>query len=121
MELSCCHDQDKKVIGASFACPGGGFVVAGVPAGTGPGGGSRRRALEPCGGVLIGLNGGGLDAVVGTRPCEHATCDERGWAIAVDGKDLHGSWSDDGRLAPRVLAAQQAVTAGTRVGICRLA
>jgi hypothetical protein len=28
---------------------------------------------------------------------EHAGCDAGGWAIALDGKDLRDSWSDDGR------------------------
>lgn len=29
---------------------------------------------------------------------EHVSCGEGGWAIAMDGKDLHGSWDADGRL-----------------------
>jgi predicted transposase YbfD/YdcC len=39
-----------------------------------------------------------LDRIIGDwlRAC--AACDEGGWRIALDGKDLHGAWSDDGRL-----------------------
>jgi hypothetical protein len=39
-----------------------------------------------------------LDAAVGGWLREHATCDDSGWAIALDGKDLRGSWDVDGRL-----------------------
>jgi hypothetical protein len=35
---------------------------------------------------------------VGAWLREHADCDADGWAIALDGKDLRGSWNDDGRL-----------------------
>jgi predicted transposase YbfD/YdcC len=48
--------------------------------------------------VLIGLDAGELDAAVGAWLRGHAACDAEGWALALDGKDLRGSWSDDGRL-----------------------
>ncbi|MFL6053180.1 MAG: transposase family protein [Actinoallomurus sp.] len=62
----------------------------------------RRRWEAPSAGtlrrVLIELDADELDAVGGAWLREHASCDREGWAIALDGKDLHGSWSDDGRL-----------------------
>jgi predicted transposase YbfD/YdcC len=62
----------------------------------------RRRFAAPSAGtlrrVLIALDAGELDAAVGCWLRERATCDADGWAIALDGKDLHGSWADDGRL-----------------------
>jgi hypothetical protein len=48
--------------------------------------------------VLIALDAGELDRAVGAWLRERAGCDAGGWAIALDGKDLCGSWSDDGRL-----------------------
>lgn len=48
--------------------------------------------------VLISLEADTLDAAVGGWLRAHAACDEHGWAIAVDGKDLRGSWNADGRL-----------------------
>jgi hypothetical protein len=63
---------------------------------------ARHRFTVPSAGtlrrVLIGLDADELDAAVGAWLREHAACDEEGWAIALDGKDLRGSWSDDGRL-----------------------
>jgi predicted transposase YbfD/YdcC len=63
---------------------------------------ARRRFAAPSGAtlrrVLIELDGDELDQAVGAWLREHATCDEQGWAIALDGKDLRGSWSGDGRL-----------------------
>lgn len=63
---------------------------------------ARHRLAAPSAGtlrrVLIGLDAEELDAAVGAWLREHATCDAEGWAIALDGKDLRGSWSDDGRL-----------------------
>ncbi|CND76458.1 transposase for IS2404 [Mycobacterium tuberculosis] len=48
--------------------------------------------------VLIGVDAAALDRVVAGWLRAHAACDEGGWEIALDGKDLHGSWSDEGRL-----------------------
>jgi predicted transposase YbfD/YdcC len=48
--------------------------------------------------VLVALDADELDAAVGAWLRGHATCDAEGWAIALDGKDLRGSWADDGRL-----------------------
>lgn len=48
--------------------------------------------------VLISVDASALDAAVGAWLRAHASCDEQGWAIALDGKDLHGSWNSDGRL-----------------------
>jgi predicted transposase YbfD/YdcC len=63
---------------------------------------ARRRLVAPSAAtlrrVLIGLDGGELDAAVGAWLRGHARCDEQGWALALDGKDLRGSWSGDGRL-----------------------
>ncbi len=56
-----------------------------------PSAGTLRR-------VLIALDAGELDRAVGAWLREHAGCDADGWAIALDGKDLRGSWNDDGRL-----------------------
>ena len=56
-----------------------------------PGAGTLRR-------VLITLDAGELDRAAGAWLREHAGCDADGWAIALDGKDLRGSWNDDGRL-----------------------
>lgn len=62
----------------------------------------RRRFAAPSGAtlrrVLIALDAGELDTAVGAWLRTHAACDANGWAIAVDGKDLRGSWADDGRL-----------------------
>ncbi|MBO0879707.1 MAG: ISAs1 family transposase [Mycobacterium sp.] len=62
----------------------------------------RQRFVAPSAAtlrrVLIALDADELDAAVGVWLREHATCDERGWAIALDGKDLHGSWDAGGRL-----------------------
>jgi predicted transposase YbfD/YdcC len=61
-----------------------------------------RRFIAPSGAtlrrVLIAVDADELDAAVGAWLREHATCDEAGWAIALDGKDLHGSWDAHGRL-----------------------
>lgn len=48
--------------------------------------------------VLIELDADELDTAVGAWLREHAACDQEGWVIALDGKDLHGSWNDEGRL-----------------------
>jgi hypothetical protein len=56
-----------------------------------PSAGTLRR-------VLIALDTDELDRAVGAWLREHADCDADGWAIALDGKDLRGSWNDDGRL-----------------------
>jgi hypothetical protein len=56
-----------------------------------PSAGTLRR-------VLIALDTDELDRAVGACLREHADCDADGWAIALDGKDLRGSWNDDGRL-----------------------
>jgi predicted transposase YbfD/YdcC len=56
-----------------------------------PSAGTLRR-------VLIALDADELDRAVGAWLREHADCDADGWAIALDGKDLRGSWNDDGRL-----------------------
>ncbi|WP_131743190.1 transposase family protein [Actinomadura roseirufa] len=58
---------------------------------TAPSAGTLRR-------VLIGLDADELGRVVRTWLRENATCDQEGWAIAVDGEDLRGSWNDEGRL-----------------------
>jgi hypothetical protein len=62
----------------------------------------RRALAAPSAGtlrrVLIGVDADELDSAVGAWLREHADCDEAGWAIALDGKDLRGSWSNDGRL-----------------------
>jgi predicted transposase YbfD/YdcC len=58
---------------------------------TAPSGATLRR-------VLIELDGDELDRAVGAWLRAHATCEAGGWVIALDGKDLHGSWSDEGRL-----------------------
>jgi predicted transposase YbfD/YdcC len=63
---------------------------------------ARRRFTAPSAAtlrrVLIALQADELDAAVGAWLRGHATCDAEGWALALDGKDLRGSWSDDGRL-----------------------
>jgi predicted transposase YbfD/YdcC len=63
---------------------------------------ARRRFAAPSAAtlrrVLIKLDADELDQAVGVWLREHATCDEAGWAIALDGKDLNGSWDADGRL-----------------------
>src|SRR5258707_10238340 len=56
-----------------------------------PSAGTLRR-------VLIALDADELDRAVGAWLREHAGCDADGWAIALDGKDLRGSWNDGGRL-----------------------
>jgi hypothetical protein len=48
--------------------------------------------------VLIAVAADELDAAVGGWLREHAACDDSGWAIALDGKDLRGGWDADGRL-----------------------
>lgn len=48
--------------------------------------------------VLIAVDADALDQVIGGWLRGHAACDTGGWQIALDGKDLHGAWSDDGRL-----------------------
>jgi hypothetical protein len=48
--------------------------------------------------VLIAPDAGELDRAAGAWLREHAGCDAGGRAIALDGKDLRGSWNDDGRL-----------------------
>ena len=62
----------------------------------------RGRLAAPSAGtlrrVLIELDAEELDAAVGAWLGEHADCDAGGWTIALDGKDLRGSWADDGRL-----------------------
>jgi predicted transposase YbfD/YdcC len=63
---------------------------------------ARRRRVAPSAGtlrrVLIALDADALDRAWGAWLREHADCDERGWAIALDGKDLRGSWDAGGRL-----------------------
>ncbi len=65
----------------------------------------RQRSAAPSAGtlrrVLIELDADELDAAVGAWLREHAACDEEGWAIALDGKDLHGSWDSGGSLPCR--------------------
>jgi predicted transposase YbfD/YdcC len=62
----------------------------------------RRRFAAPSAAtlrrVLIAVNADELDRAVGAWLGEHAVCDEAGWAIALDGKDLRGSWNEEGRL-----------------------
>lgn len=61
----------------------------------------RRRVAASAGTirrVLIAVDAGALDQVIGGWLRNHATCDPNGWQIALDGKDLHGAWSDAGRL-----------------------
>jgi predicted transposase YbfD/YdcC len=62
----------------------------------------RQRFVAPSAGtlrrVLIALDADELDRAVGAWLREHAACDGDGWAIALDGKDLRGSWNDAGRL-----------------------
>lgn len=61
----------------------------------------RRRVAASAGTirrVLIAVDADALDRVIGGWLADHATCDPNGWEIALDGKDLHGAWSDDGRL-----------------------
>lgn len=48
--------------------------------------------------VLTAVDADELYAAVGAWLRGHATCDAEGWAFALDGKDLRGSWSDEGRL-----------------------
>ncbi|MEU7744697.1 ISAs1 family transposase [Nonomuraea sp. NPDC049158] len=48
--------------------------------------------------VLIEVDADALDAAVGAWLRRHAACHAQGWTIALDGKDLHGSWNADGRL-----------------------
>lgn len=70
-------------LGARFD-PGKGCSVA-------PSAGTLRR-------VLIAIDADELDRRVGAWLREHADCDADGWAIALDGKDLNGSWDEHGRL-----------------------
>ncbi|MFG2089089.1 ISAs1 family transposase [Spirillospora sp. NPDC048824] len=61
----------------------------------------RRRVAAGAGTirrVLIGVDADALDRVIADwlRAC--AACDQGGWQIALDGKDLHGAWDGDGRL-----------------------
>ena len=62
----------------------------------------RARFAAPSGAtlrrVMIELDADELDRTVGAWLRAHATCDARGWAIALDGKDLRGSWDQQGRL-----------------------
>lgn len=62
----------------------------------------RGRRVAPSVGtlrrVLIDLDADALDRAVGAWLREHAGCDEAGWAIALDGKNLRGSWDEHGRL-----------------------
>jgi len=63
---------------------------------------ARHRFVAPSAAtlrrVLIALDADELDAAVGAWLRTHATRDADGWAVALDGKDLRGSWGDDGRL-----------------------
>jgi predicted transposase YbfD/YdcC len=63
---------------------------------------ARRALAAPSGAtlrrVLTRLDADELDAAVGAWPRRRAVCDAGGWAIALDGKDLHGSWEASGRL-----------------------
>lgn len=63
---------------------------------------ARRRRVAPSAGtlrrVLIALDTDALDRAVGAWLREHADCDEAGWAIALDGKTLRGSWDAQGPL-----------------------
>ncbi|WP_219461616.1 ISAs1 family transposase [Nonomuraea rhizosphaerae] len=75
--------------------------------------------------VLIGVDADALDAAVGAWLRGHGTCHAQGWSIALDGKDLHGSWNADGRLVlfsamthrrdgqDAIVLGQVAVPAGT--------
>jgi len=90
---------------------------------------ARRRLTAPSAAtlrrILIALDADELDAAVGAWLRGHAACDAEGWALALDGKDLRGSWSDDGRLvlfsamihrgdrSDAVVVGQVAVPAGT--------
>ncbi|WP_327047985.1 hypothetical protein OG320_08955 [Microbispora sp. NBC_01189] len=56
-----------------------------------PGAGTLRR-------VLLAVDADALDHVIGQWLRAHAACDGDGWAVALDGKDLHGAWNDEGRL-----------------------
>lgn len=62
----------------------------------------QRRFLAPSAAtlrrVLIAVDADLLDRAVGGWLRAHAACDEQGWTIALDGKDLHGGWDADGRL-----------------------
>lgn len=49
-----------------------------------PSSGTLRR-------VLTGLDGEELDRAVGAWLRHRAACDEQGWTIALDGKDVNGS------------------------------
>jgi hypothetical protein len=61
-----------------------------------------RRWAAPSAGtlrrVLIALDIAQLEETVAAWLREHADCDTDGWAIALDGKDLRGSWNGEGRL-----------------------
>jgi predicted transposase YbfD/YdcC len=61
----------------------------------------RRRVAAGAGTirrVLIGVDADALDQVIGHWLRARAARDADGWQIALDGKDLHGSWDADGRL-----------------------
>lgn len=62
----------------------------------------RRRFVAPSAATLrralIAVDGEALDATIAAWLRAHARCDSQGWAIALDGKDLNGSWTDEGRL-----------------------
>lgn len=75
--------QLLRLVGARFHPRRGRFAA--------PSAGTLRR-------VLLGLNADALDAAVGGWLREHAACDGEGWAIALDGKDLCGSWDEAGRM-----------------------
>jgi predicted transposase YbfD/YdcC len=75
--------QLLRLLGARFHLLTGRFAA--------PSAGTLRR-------VLLGLDADALDAAVGGWLRKHAACDGEGWAIALDGKDLCGSWDDTGRL-----------------------
>ena len=88
-----------------------------------PSAGTLRR-------VLITLDAGELDRAVGAWLREHAGRDADGWAIALDGKHLRGSWNDDGRLVlfsamthrterqDAVVLGQITVPEGSTGGVC---
>jgi predicted transposase YbfD/YdcC len=61
----------------------------------------RRRVAAGAGTirrVLIAVDADALDRVITGWLRAVAACDEGGWQIALDGKDLHGAWDGDGRL-----------------------
>jgi hypothetical protein len=88
-----------ECLGARFD-PGKGCSVA-------PSAGTLRR-------VLIAIDADELDRRVGAWLREHAACDADGWAIALDGKDLNGSWDERGRL---VLFSAMAHSGGDQAAV----